>query len=107
MVEVWEGAPVAVSGWVLTDRYDQAPCAANGLHRVSISVNNVSVNCAGVATVNVAAAGRWIGSWATGTAPVGDSKVQIMCAMRVILILLWCLRLPCWPTAQISNVRTW
>ena len=24
MVEVCEGAPVAVSGWVLTDRHDQA-----------------------------------------------------------------------------------
>ena len=31
MVEVCEGAPVAVSGWVLTDRHDLAlaPCAAN------------------------------------------------------------------------------
>ena len=33
MVEVYEGAPVAVGGWVLTDRHDSAPCAANGLHR--------------------------------------------------------------------------
>ena len=45
MVEVYEGAPVAVivSGWVLTDRHDLAPCAANckvcsGNH---ISVNNI------------------------------------------------------------------
>ena len=29
MVEVCEGAPVAVSGWVLTDGHDLAPCAAN------------------------------------------------------------------------------
>ena len=29
MVEVCEGAPVAVGGWVLTDRHDLAPCAAN------------------------------------------------------------------------------
>ena len=33
MVEVCEGAPVAVSGWVLTDRHDLAPCAANSLHQ--------------------------------------------------------------------------
>ena len=39
MVEVCEGAPVAVSGWVLTDRHDLAPCAANGLHRGTISVS--------------------------------------------------------------------
>ena len=36
-----EGAPVAVSGWVLTDRHDLAPCAANSLHRETISVSNV------------------------------------------------------------------
>ena len=41
VIEVCEGAPVAVSGWVLTDRHDLAPCAANSLHWVSISVNNV------------------------------------------------------------------
>ena len=29
MVEVCEGAPVAVSGWVLTDRHDRRPCAAS------------------------------------------------------------------------------
>ena len=29
MVDVCEGAPVAVSGWVLTDRHDLVPCAAN------------------------------------------------------------------------------
>ena len=29
MVEVCEGAPVAVSGWVLTDRHDLGPCAAD------------------------------------------------------------------------------
>ena len=28
MVEVGEGAPVALSGWVLTDRHDLGPCAA-------------------------------------------------------------------------------
>ena len=28
MVEVCEGVPVAVIGWVLTDRHDIAPCAA-------------------------------------------------------------------------------
>ena len=37
MVEVCEGAPVAVSGWVLTDRHDLAPCAANSLHRATMS----------------------------------------------------------------------
>ena len=31
MVEVCEGAPVAVSGWVLTDRHDVRPCAASSL----------------------------------------------------------------------------
>ena len=41
MVEVCEGAPVAVSGWVLTNRHDLAPCAANSLHRETISVNNI------------------------------------------------------------------
>ena len=40
MVEVCEGAPVAVGGWVLTDRHGVLPCAANSLHRVTISVNN-------------------------------------------------------------------
>ena len=43
MAEVCEGAPVAVSGWVLTDRHDLpvAPCAANGLHRATMSVDDV------------------------------------------------------------------
>ena len=38
MVEVCEGAPVAVGGWVLTDRHDLAPCAANSLHRATVSL---------------------------------------------------------------------
>ena len=41
MVEVCEGAPVAVSGWVLTDRHDVRPCAASSLHRETISVSNI------------------------------------------------------------------
>ena len=41
MVEVYVGAPVAVSGWVLTDRHDLALCAANSLHRVTMPVNAV------------------------------------------------------------------
>ena len=41
MVEVCEGAPVAVSGWVLTDRHDRRPCAASSLLRVTISVSNI------------------------------------------------------------------
>ena len=41
MVEVCEGAPVAVSGWVLTDRHDVRPCAASSLHRATISVSNI------------------------------------------------------------------
>ena len=41
MVEVCEGAPVAVSGWVLTDRHDVRPCAASSLHRETISVTIV------------------------------------------------------------------
>ena len=38
MAEVCEGAPVAVGGWVLTDRHGLAPCAANILHRVTVSL---------------------------------------------------------------------
>ena len=41
IVEVCEGAPVAVSGWVLTDRHDLRPCAAGSLHRETISVSNI------------------------------------------------------------------
>ena len=41
MVEVCEGAPVAVSGWVLADRHDLRPCAASSLHRETTSVSNV------------------------------------------------------------------
>ena len=41
MVDFCEGAPVAVSGWVLTDRRDLAHCAAISLHRETMSVNNV------------------------------------------------------------------
>ena len=41
MVEVCEGAPVAVSGWVLADRHDVRPCAASILHRGTISVSNI------------------------------------------------------------------
>ena len=43
MVEVYEGAPVAVSGWVLTDRHDLRPCAASSLHLETISVSRVAV----------------------------------------------------------------
>ena len=38
MVEVCEGAPVTAGGWVLTDRHDPVPCAANSLHGVTISL---------------------------------------------------------------------
>ena len=41
VVEVCEGAPVAVSGWVLADRHDLGPCAASSLHRGTISVSNI------------------------------------------------------------------
>ena len=40
--EVCEGAPVAVGGWVLADRHDLAPRADNSLHRVAISVNDIT-----------------------------------------------------------------
>ena len=40
MVEVCEGAPVAVSGWVLAGRHGRRPCAASSLHRGTISVSN-------------------------------------------------------------------
>ena len=36
MVEVCKGAPVAVSGWVLTDRQDLRPCAAGGVGGVYV-----------------------------------------------------------------------
>ena len=35
MVEVCDGAPVAVGGWDLTGMHDLVPCAANHLHRVN------------------------------------------------------------------------
>ena len=41
MVEVREGAPVAVGGWVLADRHDPRPCAASSLHRGTTSVGNM------------------------------------------------------------------
>ena len=41
MVEVCEGAPAAVSGWVLTDGHDLRPCAASSLHRATISASNI------------------------------------------------------------------
>ena len=41
MVEVSEGAPVALSGWVLTDRHDLGPCAACSLHWATMSVSNI------------------------------------------------------------------
>ena len=40
MAEACEGAPVAVSGWVLTDGHDLGPRAANSLHRGPTSVND-------------------------------------------------------------------
>ena len=41
VAEVCEGAPVAVSGWVLADGHDLRPCAASSLHRETMSVSNV------------------------------------------------------------------
>ena len=41
MVEVCEGAPVVVSGWVLADGHDLRPCAASSLHRGTMSVSDV------------------------------------------------------------------
>ena len=38
MVDVCEGAPVAVGGWVLADRHSLAPSAVNSLHRATISL---------------------------------------------------------------------
>ena len=54
MVEVCEGAPVAVSGWVLTDRHDLGPCAASSLHRATISVSNI---IGGTGTLGIARVG--------------------------------------------------
>ena len=55
MVEVCEGAPVAVSGWVLTDRHDLGPCAANSLHRgtMSVSINISNVKIGGTGTLGI------------------------------------------------------
>ena len=41
MVEVCKGAPVAVSGWILTDRHDLRTCAASSPHRETTSVINI------------------------------------------------------------------
>jgi hypothetical protein len=41
VVDFCEGAPVAVSGWVLTDRHDLAHFAAISLHRETMLVNIV------------------------------------------------------------------
>ena len=49
MVEVCEGAPVAMSGWVLVDRHDIRPCAASSLHQGTISVRNI-IGGTGLAT---------------------------------------------------------
>ena len=40
MAEVCEGAPVAVSGWVLTDRHD-VKATASSLHRATMSISNI------------------------------------------------------------------
>ena len=55
MVEVCEGALVAMGGWVLTDRHDLAPCAANSLHRATMSVNDVT---GGMGTLGLHSASR-------------------------------------------------
>ena len=52
MVEVGEGAPVAVSGWVLTDRHDLVPCAATSLHRATTSCRSPDMSYHGCATVD-------------------------------------------------------
>ena len=53
MVEVCEGAPVSVSGWVLTDRYDLRPCAASSLHRETMSVTRSNI-IGGTGTLGIA-----------------------------------------------------
>ena len=54
MVEVCEGAPVAVSAWVLTDRHNLAPCAANSLHRATVSGNNIIGGTSGTHGIAIA-----------------------------------------------------
>ena len=49
--EVCEGAPVAVSSWVLTDGHDLGPCAASSLHRETTCVRIV---IGGTGTLGVA-----------------------------------------------------
>ena len=51
MVDFCQGAPVAVSGWVLTDRRDLAHCAAISLHRETMWVNDV-IGCEGKTQCN-------------------------------------------------------
>ena len=53
MAEVCEGAPVAVSGWVLADKHDLRPCAASSLHRGTTSVSNIM---GGTGTLSIAQA---------------------------------------------------
>ena len=61
MVEVCEGVPVAVSGWVLTDRHDLGPCAASSLHRVTMSVSNVIGGTGTMSVSNVIGCMAWHG----------------------------------------------
>ena len=56
MVEVRESAPVAVSGWVLTDGHDPGPCAANGLHRHVMAWHGMVEVCEGAPV----AVGGWV-----------------------------------------------
>ena len=63
MAEVCEGAPVAVSGWVLADGHDARPCAASGLHRGTMSVSDM---IGGTGKLGMAQASDLIGHASTG-----------------------------------------
>ena len=52
MVEVREGAPVAIGGWVLTDRHDLAPCAANSLLCNPVNITGAREHSAADGTVS-------------------------------------------------------
>ena len=51
MVEVCEGAPVAVGGWVLTDRHDLAPCATNSPRLLDAVAHGRAPSCLALSTL--------------------------------------------------------
>ena len=112
MVEVCEGAPVAVSGWVLANRHDLAPCAANSLHRATMAwygmvwygmvwygmVWYVRVSATGASRYDMAECLLQVHRrrWATGSAPIGTTDCHGQ------LSALWCL-----PRVTLTSIVSW